>query len=200
MLNETISAHAATPPPISLCELPEGENEPRIRDVDLAERLVFAKPAAIRQIIERNLDELRTYGDICVAVTQTSDPKGRGRPGRAFWLTEGQALVICALSRTPRAAIVRKLVIQVFMDWRHQREIRDAVHVREHHRRPPTPAEALPKPIAPRIGHRVSLAPTADPGVMRVSADLPIAVAADLMAAFTAYEATIVTGLTRVSH
>lgn len=39
----------------------------------------------------------------------------RGRPGKAYYLNEPQALVICALSRTAKAAQVRKALIDVFM-------------------------------------------------------------------------------------
>ncbi|WP_454016984.1 hypothetical protein [Azospirillum sp. Marseille-Q6669] len=40
------------------------------------------------------------------------------RPGKAYYLNEGQALVICALSRTPQAALVRRQIIEVFLAYR----------------------------------------------------------------------------------
>lgn len=92
-------------------------DEPRIAQAMIAARLE-TRPQEIARLIERNRTELEGYGDICVTVTQNTDPKGRGRPGQEYWLNEGQALVICALSRTPVAASIRRQVIQVYMEWR----------------------------------------------------------------------------------
>jgi lambda repressor-like predicted transcriptional regulator len=92
--------------------------EPRVLDLVVAERLGFDRPRDIRKLIERSRDELTSYGEICATVAQNTDPKGRGRPGREYWLNEPQALLICALSRTPQAAEVRRQLITVFMAWR----------------------------------------------------------------------------------
>lgn len=117
------------------------KDEPRIADLALAERLGFSHKPEIRRLIERNREELEMHGQVCVTATQTpkhAAPKG-GRPGKTYMLNEGQALVICALSRTPEAARVRKLVIDVFMAWRQGR----TVPVKAHHRRPPEKALAI---------------------------------------------------------
>ena len=111
----------------SVCEI---EDEPRIRDLDLAENLHFARATSIRDLIARNRDELETYGNL---PCRADNSIGAGRPGSAYYLNEGQALVICALSRTPKAAQVRKQIIDVFMAWRQGK----IVHVREHKRRMP---------------------------------------------------------------
>ncbi|MEH0291793.1 hypothetical protein V6R98_02280 [Agrobacterium sp. CCNWLW71] len=112
-------------PTVSLIEF---DDEPRIRDIELAERLDFKRPADIREIIARNRDELETYGGF---PCRTENPGTQGgRPGKAYYLNEGQALVICALSRTPKAAQVRKLLIDVFMAYRQGK----LVHVKEHRR------------------------------------------------------------------
>lgn len=93
--------------------------EPRIKDLRLAEVLDFAQARDIRQLIKRNSNELSHHGGICGAVPQNSpDPLGRGRPAMEYLLNEAQALVISMLARTPKAPEVRKMVIDVFMEWR----------------------------------------------------------------------------------
>ncbi|MGY0782108.1 hypothetical protein ACW7BC_29880 [Azospirillum argentinense] len=103
-------------PPLTPDQLNDQDGEPRISDLVLAERLGMADPHMIRRLIERNRAELETYGEVSVTVTETSQ-KG-GRPGKAYYLNEGQALVICALSRTPQAALVRRQIIEVFLAYR----------------------------------------------------------------------------------
>ncbi|PWR24949.1 hypothetical protein [Zavarzinia aquatilis] len=91
-------------------------HEPRILDTVLAQRLGMSRLRAIKELIERNLTELQSYGEVCRMARQTSAQGGR--PGVEYWLTEGQALLICALSRTPVAAQVRRALIEVFMAFR----------------------------------------------------------------------------------
>lgn len=91
------------------------DDDPRVAHTAIASRL-GTRPQETARLIERNRAELEAYGEVCVTVTQTSE-RG-GRPGREYWLNEGQSLVICALSRTPLAADIRRQVIQVYMDWR----------------------------------------------------------------------------------
>lgn len=88
-------------------------HEPRILDTLIAERLGYERPRAIRQIIERNVTELESFG-----VIATRRGAYRNQPFTEYYLNEGQALVICALSRTPAAAQLRKAIIEVFMAWR----------------------------------------------------------------------------------
>lgn len=121
-------------PIISLSDITPFDDEPRILDVTLAERLGFERDRNIRNIIERNQTELADYGNLLHREAKSRDLIGRGRPGRAYYLNEGQALVICALSRTPAAARVRRALIEVFMAFRRG----EIVHVREHHRKLPT--------------------------------------------------------------
>lgn len=117
-------------PVSSLLEMGE---EPRILDVLLAEHLGFERERAIRELIARNRDELEAYGGL---PCHTANPgKQGGRPGKAYWLNEGQALVICALSRTDKAAEIRKAIIDVFTAYRRGK----LVDVAAHYRRPPTP-------------------------------------------------------------
>jgi hypothetical protein len=114
--------------------LVELDSEPRILDIELAERLEFERPRVVRELIARNRDELETYGGL---PCHTANPGNQGgRPGKAYYLNEGQALVICALSRTEKAAAVRKMLIDVFMAYRQGK----IVEVRAHRRRPPNKA------------------------------------------------------------
>lgn len=115
------------------------EGEPRVLDLDLAAWLDFALPRQIRELIARNRDELEAYGGLSCRATNPGNQGGR--PGRAYYLNEGQALVICALSRTAKAATVRKALIDVFMAYRSGK----LVHVKEHRRRLPN---ALRRPAA----------------------------------------------------
>lgn len=89
------------------------EGEKRAYDLDIADRLGFERPRVIRELIERNLQELQRYG-VCRAVRQTSGEKG-GRPSDAYYLNEPQALLVATLSRTSVAADVREMLIRVFM-------------------------------------------------------------------------------------
>lgn len=94
------------------------DEPPRIRDLALADRLGFADPHKVRTLIQRNRAELESYGEISATVAENTDPHGRGRPGTEYWLLEEQALVICALSRTPAAMAVRRQIITVYAQWR----------------------------------------------------------------------------------
>ena len=92
------------------------DGEPRILDLTLAERLEFARPRAIRQLIERCKAELESYGPIA-----TRCGAYRNRQFTEFLLNEDQALLVCLLSRTKRAAEVRRALIEVFNAWRRGR-------------------------------------------------------------------------------
>ena len=95
-------------------------NEPRVQDLRLAEALGFDRPRVIRELIERNRPEIEGYGGL---PCRTANPGALGgRPGREYHLNEPQALLICMFSRTPNAAAVRKNLIEVFMQWRRERQ------------------------------------------------------------------------------
>lgn len=94
-------------------------NTPLVLDTDLAERLGYEKHENIRHLIARNADELSGYGIICTAQTNTGK---RRRPGKAHYLNEEQALLVCVLSKTENAAAVRKLVIDTLMAVRREQQ------------------------------------------------------------------------------
>lgn len=107
------------------------DDEPRIRDWMIGERLGYERPRKIRELIERHLEELTRYG-VCPTVGRNRPMAGRNRPtvgrnrpmaGRAsssqeYWLNEGQALCIATISNAPRSPDVRQALILVFMSWR----------------------------------------------------------------------------------
>ncbi len=89
-------------------------NEPRARDIDLAERLGYERPRDIRKLVKTYLGSGDlSQDDVCAAVAQTS-AKG-GRPGTEFWLSEAAALFIIAKSETAMAKTLLKEMIRVFM-------------------------------------------------------------------------------------
>lgn len=98
---------------LALSDLHEPESEPRILDLRLAEALGFERPRAIRQLLSRNRRELENYGPLA-----TRCGESRGQEFIEHFLNEEQALLICMFARTPKAADVRKQVIEVFMAWR----------------------------------------------------------------------------------
>lgn len=103
---------------LSLSDLNTTVNhEPRVPDLLLAQRLGFDRPRKARDLIERNRVEIETYGPLA-SIGATTHGGTRPTAGREFFLNEGQALLICALSRTPKAAEVRRALIEVFMAWR----------------------------------------------------------------------------------
>jgi hypothetical protein len=95
------------------------DDEPRVLDVRLAERLEFSRPRDVRQLIERNQGELGRYGTLRCDVAKSTG----GRPPTEYYLNEAQALLICMRSDAPRAADVRAELIAVFQAWRHGRLI-----------------------------------------------------------------------------
>ena len=95
------------------------DNEPRILDTDLAANLGMARPRDIRaNVISPNRTELEAFGVLRSMNAKSTDPLGRGRPTKSFYLNEEQALLVCLLSRTERAKAVRAEVIRVFTAYR----------------------------------------------------------------------------------
>lgn len=91
------------------------EDEPRIMDLRVAERLGFPtnRLVRIRDLIARNLTELETYGPL-----PRHAVKGPGRTGSAYLLNEAQILVTAMKSDAPNAVAIRKEVIEVYQAWR----------------------------------------------------------------------------------
>ena len=93
--------------------LTEIDGDARVRDVDLAERLGFERPRAIRQIIERNLSEVEALGVAPRGVAQqTRGDRGGTQEVTEYWLNEEQALLVSILSKAPNAPAVRASPVQ----------------------------------------------------------------------------------------
>lgn len=91
--------------------------EPRILDVDLAERLGYERPRAIRDLIERLVrDQILNDFDICRTARQSSERKERkaGRPPTEYWLTEEAAILVTTRSDTDVAKAMVRTVVHVF--------------------------------------------------------------------------------------
>lgn len=117
--------------------LSEMAGEPRMRDLDLADRLQFSDPHKIRDLICRHERALKRFGEVSATVAETTAMGGR--PGRSYWLNRKQVLYLCAKSETPRAAEVTIAMVELFDAWLEGK----TVPVREHMRRPPAPAVRL---------------------------------------------------------
>lgn len=122
-------------------EFRSDDGEPRIRDLDLAERLGYERPRKIRDVI-REAQKVNGFG-ICPASGQNHDG-GRGRPAEEFWLTERQALFVTTRSGTEEAAEVTMLLVDAFIAVREQ--IRRDEHALKTIPRRLIEALLLPKP------------------------------------------------------
>ncbi len=91
------------------------EQEPLVRDLDIAAKLGYSRPGSIRLLIKRLIDAGQ-LGEVCNTVLQTST-KG-GRPSSAYYLSEAQALKVIARSETAIASKILDEVIAVYLAYR----------------------------------------------------------------------------------
>ncbi|MGK3981269.1 hypothetical protein WMF38_57260 [Sorangium sp. So ce118] len=92
--------------------------EPLARDLDIAHRLGYARPAKVRDLIK----SLMVRGKLNdVAVFPGQGRSSGGRPAKEFWLTEAQALKVAAKSETDPADALLDEMIQVYMAARASR-------------------------------------------------------------------------------
>lgn len=75
--------------------------EPRVHDLQLAERLGFSQAFDIRKIIKRYEDKLLNFG-VLATVAKTSGALG-GRPTNEYYLNQKQSIFICMKSETDKA-------------------------------------------------------------------------------------------------
>jgi phage antirepressor YoqD-like protein len=99
------------PPRTSALVLTPINGEPRIKDLDLAVRLGFERPAKIRDIIKRNEEKLKI---ISILPTMGKIHEGAGRPTQEYYLDRQQALLICMKSATDNAFDVQIDIIRVY--------------------------------------------------------------------------------------
>jgi len=93
------------------------DGEPRMRDVDVGERLGFGRPRKVRELVRRTWSGEK-FRQIYVRpmVGRTSMPRGGTRKVSVdeFWLTEAQILKLCARAETPIADAILDDMIQVY--------------------------------------------------------------------------------------
>lgn len=87
------------------------DDEPRILDPELAERLGFERPGKIRELIERHMPQLVLFGN-CPTVGQRVGT--RGPSAKVYYLNEDQATYIASSSETPKALEIKVEIIKVF--------------------------------------------------------------------------------------
>lgn len=94
------------------------DDEPRMRDVALAERLGFKEVRAVRKLIKRLADDGKMPGiHVRDTVSRTSMPRGGEREVKVteYWLTEAEALYLAAKSETDAADAMLREMIRVYM-------------------------------------------------------------------------------------
>ncbi len=87
------------------------DEEPRVRDLDLGERLELADPRQVRKLIRTH----KSAGNVSPYEVMHAAEITGGRPAREYWLTEADALFIATQSGTKAAVRVTKEMIRVFM-------------------------------------------------------------------------------------
>lgn len=124
------------------------DDEPRIRDTDAAERLGYAEPRQVRELIKRIWPENKRPIQR-PTVGRTSMPKGGIREVQVneYWLTEAQLLKLCARSETPVAESILDEMIAVFIAVR--RHLLTTVQVSAHGRSRPARRAELTSGITP---------------------------------------------------
>ena len=93
----------------------EGGDEPRIRDLEPAKCLGYARPTTIRELIGRLVSGGKLYNIHQLRTVRRWDGQVAPRPEAEFWLTEAQALKVAAKSETEPADALLDEMIRVFM-------------------------------------------------------------------------------------
>lgn len=97
------------------------DSEPRIRDLDLGERLGYSRPRDTRNLI-RSMVESGKLKDIAQrGVPSRRDDGMPSTPVNEYWLTERQALKVIAKSETAIADQILDEVIELFVAYRQGR-------------------------------------------------------------------------------
>lgn len=85
------------------------ENEPRILDLDLADRLGYERPTKIRELIKRHIESLGAFGPL-----PTVGRVINGGEAVEFYLNKQQAIFITTQAGTPEAIDATIYIIQKF--------------------------------------------------------------------------------------
>jgi hypothetical protein len=90
------------------------EGDARIADTHLQQVLGYARINDLHRIIKKHEVELGRYGQMLCRSGKASS----GQTRLTYFLTEGQATLVCMFARTGRAADARQIIIEVFTAWR----------------------------------------------------------------------------------
>jgi len=93
----------------------DAEQNPYVRDIELAGKLGFTRPRKIRDMIVRHKTNLEKYGSLIQLQRDTSNG---GAPAREYYLNEPQALWLIAKSETTKADQILHSMIVVFTNYR----------------------------------------------------------------------------------
>lgn len=97
------------------------DGEPRVRDLDAAERLGFKRPRVIRELIERTWpDSLRPIQRRAVRRRKVRGNGTQEYTVSEYWLTEAELLKVIARCSTPIADAILDDMIRVYMAVRRQ--------------------------------------------------------------------------------
>lgn len=91
------------------------DGEPRVLDVQIAERAGLERPRSIRHVIKRNQAEMLAHGSLATAIGN-----GEGRNSNEFWLNEAQAISLTALLRTEAGRKARIVLVKAFVAQRRE--------------------------------------------------------------------------------
>lgn len=95
------------------------KGEHRIYDLALAKALGFTDTHKIRNLIKRHIKALNAFGGISATVAENAETKGRGRPGRSYYLNEHQAVFLCTKSETANATALTIKLVETFVAVKH---------------------------------------------------------------------------------
>lgn len=88
--------------------------EPRVHDLNLAERLGFDRPTKIRELIKRYREKLSKFNHIPTVGRWVELGDGAKRKVQEYYLDMKQAIFICMKSETDRAFEVQVEIVEVF--------------------------------------------------------------------------------------
>lgn len=124
----------------------KGDDQLRVRDIDLATWLGFERPRDIRQIIFRHFRRRIIRPLVLRGTIQRSSADGKNR-GTArvaeYWLNEKDALFVVTQSETSKATAITKQMIDMFVAAQQFLLARDARRAA-----PPAPEPAVVPPTA----------------------------------------------------
>ena len=94
----------------------QDDGEPRISDVEMAERLGYPRIDAFRRLIRTHAKTLKQFNQLHQG--RLVVPQGGARPGTAYSLTEQQAIYIVAKSEQPLAVEITVAIVKAFVAYR----------------------------------------------------------------------------------